>query len=141
MRRHARRVLVGWEALRALPVLAFIEFGLRTGELPRLCRRLGLPLDLDSGAPPATSAVMLPRGTRHAVRGSALAVAHWPGGDTCLRRCLALGHRLRGLGPVLRIGVGRRADGTFTAHSWLELDGATLDPAAAGFASLGPAGR
>lgn len=141
MRCHARRLLVGWEVLRALPVLAFIELSLRTGELPRLCRRLALSLDLDSGIPPATTAVVLPRRTRHAVRGSTLAVALWPAGDTCLRRCLVLGHRLRELGPVLRIGVGRGPDGAFAAHSWLELDGATFDSTAAGFAVLGSARR
>ena len=141
MRRLARWLLVAWEATRAVPVLAFIELGLRTGELPALCRLLGLSLDLDSGAPSATTPAVLPRRTRHAVRGSLLAVAHWPAGDTCLRRCLLLGHRLRELGPVLRIGVGRAPDGAFTAHSWLELDGATFDPTAAGFAVLGSAGR
>lgn len=141
MRRVARRLLVGWEAVRALLVLAFIELGLRTGELPALCRRLGVSLDLDSGEPPMTTPVVLPRRSRHAVRGASLAVSRWPAGDTCLRRCLLLGHRLRALEPVLRIGVRRGSDGAFAAHSWLELSGATLDPTAVGFAVLGSAGR
>ncbi|MGH3933153.1 MAG: lasso peptide biosynthesis protein, partial [Pseudonocardiaceae bacterium] len=59
----------------------------------------------------------------------------------CLRQCLLIGHRLRRLGPVLRIGVKRDANGVFCAHSWLEVEGSTLDPTAAEFAVLGSAGR
>ncbi len=75
------------------------------------------------------------------MRAACLVVSHWPAGDTCLRRCLLIGHRLHRLEPVLRIGVRRDAAGRFSAHSWLEIDGATLDPAASAYAALGSAGR
>ena len=44
----------------------------------------------------------------------------------------------RGRGTVLRIGV-RRDESGFTAHSWLEIDGRTLDPESARYATLGMA--
>ncbi|WP_445185027.1 lasso peptide biosynthesis B2 protein [Pseudonocardia sp. Cha107L01] len=136
-----RRAQVAWEMARALLPMAFIELSLRASNLPRMCHRLGLALDLDSGAPPATEPVVLAGRTRQAVRGVLIVASHWPAGDTCLRRCLLLGHRLRRLGPVLRIGVERASDGAFVAHSWLELNGTTFDPSAADFAVLGSVGR
>ncbi|MGH3520977.1 MAG: lasso peptide biosynthesis protein [Haloechinothrix sp.] len=45
------------------------------------------------------------------------------------------------MAPVLRIGVRRDPDGVFSAHSWLEFQGRTLDPTASEFAALGSAGR
>jgi hypothetical protein len=121
--------------------MVMIEISLRTSDLPTTCRRLQLVCDLDSAAPPATVLAMLPRRTRRAVLASLAVVSRWPAGDTCLRRCLLIGHRLRGLEPVLRIGVRRSADGEFSAHSWLEFGGRTLDPTAVEFAALGSAGR
>lgn len=128
------------EVLRAVATMVVIETCLRTTDLPTTCRRLRLAVDLTSAAPPATARTLLPRHTRRAVRASHAVVSRWPAGDTCLRRCLLVGHRLHGLDPVLRIGVARTADGRFAAHSWLEVGGRTLDPAAAAFATLGPVG-
>lgn len=135
----ARNGLLIWEIVAALAVMPFIELSLRRSDLRTTCHRLGLTLDLDSATPPATIPVVLPRRSRHRLRAAALVTRYWPADDTCLRRCLLLGHRLRGRGPVLRIGVRRRPDGGFAAHSWLELDGATFDPGAAEFAVLGTA--
>jgi hypothetical protein len=140
VRTLGQRSLVLWEILRALVPLTFIELSLRNTDLRTTCRRLRLAVDLDSAEPPATTPVVLSGQPRRAARATALLVRHWPAGDTCLRRCLLLGHRLRDLGPVLRIGVLRKPDGGFAAHSWLELDGATFDPGAADFAVLGAAG-
>jgi hypothetical protein len=57
----------------------------------------------------------------------------WPFGDTCLRRCLLRGMALKEEGPVLRTGARRDAHGRFSAHSWLEVDGQSLDPGARDF--------
>lgn len=139
---RARRAALGaWEVLRALGPMVVIEISLRTGDLPATCRRLGVGCDLDSSSPPATGLAVLPRRSRRVVLGSLTVVSRWPAGDTCLRRCLLIGHRLRRLEPVLRIGVKRNADGEFSAHSWLEVGGRTLDPTASEFAALGSAGR
>jgi hypothetical protein len=88
-------------------------------------------LDLKS-ARPATELAVLPLTTRPTMRVARCLVAVWPGGN-CLRRCLLLGNRLRKLDPVLRIGVRRDEHDQFAAHSWLEIDGRTLDPSASAF--------
>jgi hypothetical protein len=131
------RVRFAVEFARALYWLARIELGLRRHDLPALCRVLGIGCDLRSATPPATDRAVLPRNTRTPVLACSYAVARWPAGATCLRRCLVLGQRLRALRPVLRIGVRRDQAGEFVAHSWLEVDGRTLDPAAAQYATLG----
>jgi hypothetical protein len=132
LRRRARFM---FELVRALWWLTRIEWGLRRRDLPALCRTLGIECDLRSANPPATEHVVLPRRTRTAVLACSYAVARWPAGNTCLRRCLVLGRRLRTLDPVLRIGI--RRDGEFMAHSWLEIGGRTLDGTAAQFVTLG----
>ncbi|MPZ79822.1 MAG: lasso peptide biosynthesis B2 protein [Actinophytocola sp.] len=131
-----RRIRVVLEVGYALWWMVRIEVSLRRRDLATTCRRLGIAHDLDSAAPPATEQAVLPRRTKPAVSASRFMVASWPAGNTCLRRCLLIGHRLRDLSPVLRIGV-RRDDAGFLAHSWLEIDGRTLDPSAADFATLG----
>lgn len=133
MKRKARFAL---ELLKALYWLTRIERGLRSSDLPAVCRMLGIAVDLSSATPPATQRAVLPRNTRTPVYACQYAVAHWPPGDTCLRRCLVLGRRLRHLGPVLRIGVRKDGD-EFVAHSWLEIDGRTLDPESSRYATLG----
>ncbi len=138
VRRWAR---MAWEVLRALGPMVMIEISLRTTDMPATCRRLRVRCDLDSPVPPAAELAVLPRWTRTAVLASVAVVSRWPAGDTCLRRCLLIGHRLRGMEPVLRIGVRRDANGDFSAHSWLEFGGNTLDPVAFEFAPLGSAGR
>lgn len=135
-----RWALGAWEVLRSLGPMVVIEILLRTTDVPTACRRLGIACDLGSAAPPAAGVAVLPRRARRVVLGSLAVVRWWPAGDTCLRRCLLIGHRLNRLEPVLRIGVARTADGRFSAHSWLEFGGQSLDPTAFEFAPLGSAG-
>lgn len=138
----ARRWSLGaGEVLAALGPMVTIEALLRTTDLPTTCRRLGITCDLAGADPPATEVAVLPRRTRRVVLACGIVVAHWPAGDTCLRRCLLTGHRLRRLHPVLRIGVRRDRDGRFSAHSWLEIGGRTLDGAAREFGPLGSVAR
>lgn len=129
------------ELVRALWTMTVIETSLRTVDLPATCRRLRLRLDLKSETPPGMDPVVLPRNTRAAMWAARAVISRWPAGDTCLRRCLLIGHRLRALDPVLRIGVKRDAQGTFAAHSWLEIRGRTLDPTATEYAVLSSAGE
>lgn len=135
-----RRIRTGIEAVRAAVTLAVIEVLLRTSDLPTTCRLLCIDLDVTSAAAPGTATALLPANTRPALRAAQVVLARWPFGDTCLRRCLLLGHRFRALRPVLRIGVQRDGNG-FGAHAWLEIDGAALDPTASQFAALGDADR
>lgn len=129
-----------WELVRALRTMVLIEISLRTTDLATTCRRLRVRWDLKSSAPPAVETVVLPRNARAAMFAAQAVVSRWPAGDTCLRRCLLIGHRLRRLDPVLRIGVKRDATGEFCAHSWLEFQGRALDPTAAEYAVLSSAG-
>jgi Transglutaminase-like superfamily len=124
-----------YERVVAVGLLVVIELSLRRTTLPATCRRLGVRFDLDGAAPVRGVTPVLPRWALPRVRAARLVAAHWPAGDTCLRRCLLVGHRLQRLDPVLRIGI-RRAGGTFGAHSWLEIAGRPLDLDAVDFASL-----
>jgi hypothetical protein len=130
-----------WEVARAFGPMALIELSLRSSTLPATCRRLGVSYDPHSGRPPATVSAVLPHNTRAAVRACLGLLSVWPGGDTCLRQCLLIGYRMRRLEPVLRIGVMRDENGVFSAHSWLEINGGTLDPSASQFTPLGRGGR
>jgi hypothetical protein len=128
-----------FEVVRAVGAMTLIEFWLRTRDLPSTCRRLGIRLHLDE-PDAAVERAVLPRWSRPAVLVALAVTRVWPAGDTCLRRCLVIGHRLRRLEPILRIGVRRDDDGRFAAHSWLEFDGRTLDPTASAFVPLGLTG-
>lgn len=123
---------------RWLALLVAIESGLRLLPLPRLCRVLGVRLDLQSGKP-ASGLWAVPQRHARTVRAVLRATRWWPFGDTCLRRCLLLARALQAHGPIVRIGVRREVDGTFSAHSWLEVSGASLDPMSARFSTLGAA--
>ncbi|HVW41030.1 MAG TPA: lasso peptide biosynthesis B2 protein [Amycolatopsis sp.] len=135
---RTRRAL---ELVRALWTMVGIEKSLRANDLRTTCQRLRLRIDLRDATPPGSEIAVLPRDTRAAMWAAEAVTSHWPAGDTCLRRCLLVGHRLRALDPVLRIGVKRDARGAFAAHSWLEIDGRTLDTTAAEYAVLSAAGE
>lgn len=136
MRRLLRAARFTWECAAATWWMGVIELSLRFGDLPTTCRLLRVICDLQSTTGPAREPVELPPRTRTPVRAAMAVAGCWPGGNTCLRQCLLVGNRLRSLCPVLRIGVRRGADAGFSAHSWLEVDGRTLDPGAVDFAVL-----
>jgi hypothetical protein len=115
------------EILVVMGVALAVEVGVRVLPLPRLATMVGAPLDAaTAGAldgPPQL--LWSDHRRRRVVR---RVMRHWPWGDTCLRHALVTGHRLRHLKPALRVGVAK-VDGAMTAHAWLEIAGATLDPA------------
>ena len=133
------RMRVAAELLRALRPMIRVERSLRDETLPETCRRVGIGYERDSVEPAALGPVVLSKQERAGVRAARMVVARWPAGDTCLRQCLLIGHRLRKHDPVLRIGVRRNARGEFQAHSWLEFGGHAWDPQAAEYAALGSA--
>lgn len=130
---------LGWwarcavELVIQLQVLARIEWLVRRRGLPHACRALGIELRLDgvAGHEPA----LLRRRYTAVVRAARVATGGWPFGNTCLRRAMLLGSRMRAEHPVLRIGI--RPDGAGTlAHAWVEIDGRTLDPTAPDFGPM-----
>lgn len=112
---------LGRTAVSALLVEGLIRFA----PLPRTCRLLGVRL-----GPPAkdTASHALP-GLDARVSSVATDVARvytsLPFPDTCLRRALTAGFRLRHLEPRLVLGVQKGA--AFRAHAWLEVGGQVLD--------------
>ena len=134
-----RRARLRWAREVALvAVLAVVvEVGLRVTTLPRLARLLRVRLDLQDPGAVLDDPPVLPGWARRPARATAVVLAHRPFRDTCLRRCLVLGSRLRGLHPVLRIGVRRSGTGRWEAHSWLEVDGRALDPSYGGYSTFG----
>lgn len=121
--------------MKWLVALATVEAGLRLLPLPRLCRILGVQLDLESEVS-AGGVWPVPQMYGRTVRAVFRATSWWPFGDTCLRRCLLLARALHAFQPVIRIGVRRGHDGAFSAHSWLEVAGTSLDPMAGDFATM-----
>jgi hypothetical protein len=126
------------EVLRVLLVATLVEVALHTTRLPRLARWCGVDLDLTSAPPADAPPVALPARVRRSMAAVDLVLPLWPFGDTCLRRCLVLGQRLRTLHPVLRIGVALD-EGDFRAHSWLVVSGQVLDGDVRRFAPFGAA--
>ncbi len=115
------------EPLAVLATAVLVEVLLRSTDLPRTCRRLGVGLDVRTVAPDVPEPAELPRWAREPARWTDVLLARWPFGDTCLRRCLVLGSRLRGLEPVLRLGARRTSSGAIVAHAWLEVAGRSLE--------------
>lgn len=124
----ARQRLV---ALRCAALALAVETSLRTSTLPKTARRFGSRLALDPGEAEGGD----PRLDLTPRELEALAVARQvltrgPFNGTCLRQALLQGHLLRRRHPVLRVGVAK-VDGAVTAHAWLEVAGAPLDPSGA----------
>ena len=133
IRRRAHLALL---TVRTIALFGRVELGLRTGDLPTLARRLGLQLG-DASEPVARRpGAMTGRQVREALAAVTRVSRRWPAGDTCLRRCLVLGTLLAPVHPMLAIGVRRGDDGTIGAHSWLVVNGTSLDPMAAQYTSL-----
>jgi Transglutaminase-like superfamily len=134
LRRYRQGLLDLPAVLAALGVAIVVEIGLRVTTLPRLARALGAPLDTEDPerdtAPLITgqpSTLPLPAEAKRQVRATRLALRHWPFGDTCLRRALVSGQRLRRFNPTLHVGVAK-VGSEVRAHAWIALGGVVIDP-------------
>jgi Transglutaminase-like superfamily len=123
--------------LVALAVAFVVEAGLSISTLPRLTKLFGIRLAEDSDDEPTRRAAdVAPEWFRRRSAAVHSVFRHWPFGDTCLRRSLVLGQRIRRLDPVLVIGVRYDEHGKLAAHAWLTVGGVALDTLAEQYAPL-----
>lgn len=136
------RHVLDMQVLAALAVTVGVELGLRACTVPRLARLLGVGLgSAEPDLPLPVPGGLAPEWIRRRHAAVDVVFRHWPFGDTCLRRALVLGHRVRRLGPVLVIGVRHDEDARVAAHAWLVIEGRSLDPLSVHYSPLpGPAG-
>lgn len=116
------------EAVVTLVIAARVERAIRTRPLPQVAAAFRVPLEFEApvAQPAAGEPVVLPQWVRETMQTTDAVMAHWPWGDTCLRKALVLGFRLRGLDPKLKIGVAR-SGGDVKAHAWIQIAGQSLD--------------
>lgn len=133
---RARRLLDPQFAAAAVVALV-VEIGLSISTVPRVARLLGIRLARDDDAEPVEVPADIPTVwiRRRYVEVNRV-LRRWPFGNTCLRRALVLGQRIRRLDPVLVIGVRHGEDGQLAAHAWLVVGDIALDPLAAHYAPL-----
>jgi hypothetical protein len=138
----------GWrgsvDLARAAVLITVVEVGLRTLRLPQLCALLRVRFDLAVAGVRTENldergAVLVPsRSEAAGLRAVRTVLTRGPVPSTCLRRALTAGWVLRRHDPELRVGVSKNA-GEVTAHAWLIVAGANLDPSgAAQFTELTP---
>jgi hypothetical protein len=112
---------------KVVTLVVFVEAGLRTMDIDRLARFLGVPLELGMTEGPDThrqDESTLSAADKRAYWATGWVLSRWVFPATCLRRALVVGFFLRKHHPVLRLGLVR--DGS-TAHAWVEAEGITLD--------------
>ena len=132
------------ELVQLVALALAAEVAVRTTPLPLLTRRLGIALDDESRLSPAEGdrarSRRIPSGTiaKRAASVDRLYRA-WPRRDSCLRRALVLGFRVREARPTLRIGVARDGD-EIRAHAWIEIDGRVIGDDSGDYAPLRKAG-
>lgn len=115
--RHVARC---WTAAAAV----LVETLLRVRSLPQTCRLLGI--ELGGGGAPASPHEAPSPDHLHRVRHDVEWVYSRLGlPDTCLRRSLTAGFRLRAHCPRLVIGVRKTA--ALEAHAWLVTSGSVID--------------
>lgn len=129
-RRHWRELVI------VVAVGLRVELALRRHGLEAVCEMVGVHLDLGVDETPEPTDRRLPSSARVSFWAVDQVMRRWPWGDTCLRRCLVLGQRIRRMDPVVRIGVRTTGDGSFAVHSWLQVNGRALDSGAGAFHPL-----
>lgn len=134
---HRVRRLLEPQVLAAIVVTVAVEIGLAVTTVPRTARLLGIRM-AHSDATVTACGGQLDEVVWIGRRAVAVhrVLRHWPFGDTCLRRALVLGQRIRRLAPELVIGVRHDDAAGLAAHAWLVVHGVALDPLAAGYAPL-----
>jgi hypothetical protein len=132
---------MGWSLAEKLELLQLIvlavgaEAAVRLMPLPKLARRLGISL----GEPDALDGKPARSLSRDAIDRRAAAVDRlyrmWPRRDSCLRRALVLGYRIRAARPTMQIGVAKEGD-RVRAHAWIEVDGRVVGDESGDYAPL-----
>jgi hypothetical protein len=123
------------ELLQLIVLAIGAEAAVRLVPLPRLTRQLGIGLGDHA---PGTGA---PRGaiSHRTIDRRAASVDRfyraWPREDSCLRRALVLGFRVRAAHPVMQIGVAKEDD-RVRAHAWIEVDGRVVGDESGDYAPL-----
>lgn len=103
-----------------------VEIGLRVLPLPKLCAALGIRFGMSRRPEEAVPLAAAQRKrVAEASRQVDWIVERGPRRGRCLRRSLMLGHLLRELHPVVRIGVAKSAPG-IEAHAWVEIGGVAV---------------
>ena len=120
MRRSPAEWRLAWRALRRV---AWVRLALWRWPYAEVRARL-VALRRRDAVPPRLAADHEPADLAWAVRAAARRVPK----AACLTQALALESLLAdaGIRAEVRIGVARRADGSFEAHAWLEHDGRIL---------------
>jgi len=131
---RTRRVLDP-QFVAAAVVALVVEIGLSISTVPRVARLLGIRIASDTAAVPSGTVPDAEWIHRRSVEVHRV-LRRWPFGNTCLRRALVLGQRIRRLDPVLVIGVRHDEASQLSAHAWLVVGGFALDPLAARYAPL-----
>lgn len=128
-----------YEVLVALALACWVELRVRRTPLPHLAKQMGVVLLDTTGAANQTLVVTPNEALR--LRAVTWVYDHWPRDESCLRRALVAGQRLRHRQPGIRLGVRRDPQGAFKAHAWLEIDGVCWEAEALSYATLssGPA--
>jgi hypothetical protein len=116
--------------LHVVVVITVVEMLIRWVPLPRLCRMLGLRVNLEPARPDVDQlheSELSPHAERQ-LRCARHVADAWPFSQgPCLRRSLVAGHLLRRHHPALRLGmIG--SDANLLAHAWVEIDDRPLEP-------------
>ena len=123
------------QAIATIVTAAKVEYCLRRHGLPATVSKLGLLFGQPSLAPSERKA--LPPWAVRRARIALLLMRGWPFGDTCLRKSLVIGNRLRALSPELFIGVRSSGEsGDIAAHAWLRISGIDIDPTSVDYVAL-----
>ena len=102
-----------------------VEALLRWRTLPETCRVLGIRLRVGESRTPSRNSSSAPECIAQVRDEVDWVYSRFGLPDTCLRRALTAGFRLRAHEPRLVIGVKKAA--TLDAHAWLEAKGSVLD--------------
>ncbi len=135
-RQRCKRHLAGrresWSLYYTAATAVVVEALLKFTSLPRACHVLGIILDVGNESRAnerrRSSAPLPPYMVRKvsSIHDQVERVyVRLPLSDTCLRRALTAGFRLRSFKPRLMLGV--RRDRILAAHAWLEVNGVVLD--------------
>lgn len=132
----ARRLRqTGWresiELLYTALLAVIAELAVRMVPLPRLTAALGIDLQTPSSSRELATDPEIPRRAEIVDK----LYRYWPRRNSCLRRGVVLGFRLRRWAPTLMLGVDRSTS-ELRAHAWVEVSGEVVGDETGDFAPL-----